>query len=156
MITRSNGRVLALLVMVLAVGAAQAAPPVFVPAPFVDFTDATTCGFPLEVHFTVNGQTAKIFSDGTIRFTGPVKATYSANGKSVSLNIAGPGEISPTGTFTAQGVGAGPTELPNGELTFGYLAGQVELNFSPSGPSGAGGGRRRELPPRTLTLTSVR
>ena len=126
----SNGLVLALLVTVLVVGAAQAAPPVIVPAPFADFTDTTTCGFPLEVHFTVNRETAKIFSDGTIRVTGPVKATYTANGKSVSLNIAGPGEISPTGTFTAQGVGAGPTELPNGELTFGYLAGQVEIDIT--------------------------
>ena len=130
MITRSNGLVLALLVTVLVVGAAQATPPVFAPAPFADFTDETTCGFPLEVHFTVNGQTAKIFSDGTIRITGPVKATYTANGKSVSLNIAGPAKISPTGAVTAQGVGAGPTELPNGELTFGYLAGQVEIDIT--------------------------
>jgi hypothetical protein len=129
MITRPNGLVLALLVTVLVVGAAQATPPVIVPAPFVDFT-ATTCGFPLEVHFTLNGQTAKIFSDGTIRITGPVKATYTANGKSVSLNIAGPAKIGPTGAVTAQGVGAGPTELPHGELTFGYLAGQVEVDIS--------------------------
>ena len=130
MITRSNGRVLALLVTVLVVGAAQATPPVIAPAPFLDFTDETTCGFPLEVHFTVNGQLAKTFSDGTVRVTGPVKATYTANGKSVSLNIAGPAEISPTGTVTARGVGAGPTVLPNGELTFGYLAGLVDPDIT--------------------------
>jgi hypothetical protein len=130
MITRSNGLVLALLVTVLVVGAAQATPPVIAPAPFVDFTDTTTCAFPLEVHFTVNGQTAKIFSDGTIRITGPVKATYTANGKSVSLNIAGPAMISPTGAVTARGVGAGPTVLPNGELTFGYLTGLIEVDIT--------------------------
>jgi hypothetical protein len=130
MITRSNSLVLALLVTVLVVGAAQATPPVFAPAPFLDFTDETTCGFPLEVHFTVNGQTAKIFSDGTIRVTGPVKATYTANGKSLSLNIAGPTMISPTGVAIARGAGAGPIELPNGELTFGYGAGLIELDFT--------------------------
>jgi hypothetical protein len=130
MITRSNGLVLALLVTVLVVGVAQAAPPVIAPAPFVDFTDETTCGFPLEVHFTVNGQTAKTFSDGTIRVTGPVKATYTANGKSLSLNIAGPTMISPTGAAFSRGVGAGPIELPNGELTFGYGTGLIELDFT--------------------------
>jgi hypothetical protein len=130
MITRSNGRVLALLVTVLVVGAAQATPRVIAPAPFVDFTDTTTCGFPLEVHFTVNGQKAKFFSDGTIIATGPVKATYSANGKSLSLNIPGPTMISPSGTVTGNGVGAGPTVLPDGELTFGYLAGLVEIDFT--------------------------
>jgi hypothetical protein len=130
MITSSNRLVLALLVTVLVVGAAQATPPVIEPAPFPDFTDTTTCGFPLEVHFTVNEQTAKIFSDGTIRITGPVKATYTANGKSLSLSLAGPTVISPTGAFTAQGVGAGPMELPNGDLTFGYAAGPVELDIT--------------------------
>ena len=130
MITRSNGLVLTLLVTVLVVGVAQATPPVIEPAPFADFTDETTCGFPLEVHFTVNGQTAKIFSDGTIRVTGPVKATYTANGKSLSLNIAGPAQISPTGVVTVRGVGAGPTVLPNGDLTFGYLTGVGEIDFT--------------------------
>jgi hypothetical protein len=38
--------------------------------------------------------------------------------------------ISPTGTMTARGVGAGPTELPNGELTFGYLTGLIEIDLT--------------------------
>jgi hypothetical protein len=128
MITRSNGFVLALLATVLVVGAAQATPPVIVPAPDVDRTDMT-CEFPVEIHFTTNGETAKIFSDGSIIVTGPLAATYSANGYSVSLNIAGPAMISPTGAVTTHGVGAGPTVLPNGELTLAYLAaGQVDID----------------------------
>src|SRR5215471_2040998 len=111
MITRLNGLVLALLATVLVIGAAHATPPVIVPAPNIDFTDTTACGFPLQVHFTVNGETAKIFSDGRIIVSGPLKATYSANGNSVSLNIAGPGMISPSGAFIGHGVGAGPTVL---------------------------------------------
>src|SRR5215471_13613766 len=116
MITRLNGLVLALLATVLVIGAAQATPPVFVPAPIPDFTfpDAI-CGFPVQVHFTVNAETAKIFSDGTIIVTGPLVATYSANGKSVTLNISGPGIIHPSGTATGFGVQAGPGMLSNGE-----------------------------------------
>jgi hypothetical protein len=130
MITRSNAVVLALLATVLVVGAAQATPPEIVPTPFLDRTDTTTCDFPVEIHFTANGQTAKIFSDGRIIVTGPLAATYSANGYSVSLNIAGPGTISPSGAVTGFGVGVGPTVLPSGELTLGYLAGQVEINIA--------------------------
>jgi hypothetical protein len=100
---------------------------VIVPAPAVDFTDAT-CGFVLQVHFTVNGETATIFSDGRIVITGPLQATYSANGKSVSLNIAGPATISASGSVIGRGVGAGSTLLPDGDLTFGYVAGQVDLS----------------------------
>jgi hypothetical protein len=129
MITRSNGLVLALLATVLVVGAAQATPPTIVPAPNFDHIDMS-CEFPVEIHFTMNGETAKIFSDGSIIVTGPLKATYSANGKSLSLNIAGPATISPSGAVTAYGVGAGATVLPDGQLTLGYLAGLVDIDLT--------------------------
>jgi len=128
-VARLKGLVLAPLATLLVIGAAHATPPVIVPAPIDDFTDAT-CGFPLQVNFTTNSETAKIFSDGTIVVSGPLKARYSANGKSVSLNIAGPTMISPSGTVIGHGVGAGPILLPNGELTFGYAAGGVDIDFT--------------------------
>jgi hypothetical protein len=130
MITRSNGLVLALLAPVLLVSAAQATPPVFVPAPIPDHTDTRSCAFPVELHYTANGETARFFSDGTIIISGPLAATYSANGKSLSLNIAGPSKIMPSGAIFGYGVGTGPTVLPDGELTLGYLAGNVTVDIS--------------------------
>ena len=130
MIIRLNGLVLSLLATVLVISAAHATPPVIEPAPFFDYTDTTTCAFPVLTDYTTNGQTAKIFSNGTIIITGPLVATYSGNGKSVSLNIAGPATISPSGAVSAHGVGAGPILLPNGEITIGYAAGQVYVDFN--------------------------
>jgi len=116
----------------LSVPIAQATAPTIVPAPSLDFTDTTTCGFDVDVHFTTNGETAKIFSDGTIIVTGALAATFSADhGKSVALNIAGPVTI--TGeSVIGRGVGAGPTLLPNGQTTLAYNAGTVDI----SGPAG--------------------
>ena len=129
MITRLRSFVLAPLAALLVIGASHATPPLIVPAPIGDFTDAT-CGFPLHVHFTTNAETAKIFSDGMIIVSGPLVATYSANGKSLSLNIAGPTMISPAGTVIGHGVGAGPILLPNGDLTFGYGTGEFDVDFT--------------------------
>ena len=122
--------VLAVAAALLSVPVAQATPPTIVPAPGVDFTDTTSCGFDVDVHYTTNGETAKIFSDGKIIVTGPLAATFSANGKSVALNIAGPATI--TGeSVIGHGVGAGPTLLPNGQTTLAYNAGVVDI----SGPA---------------------
>jgi hypothetical protein len=103
-----------------------------VQAPSGDFTDTTTCGFDVDVHYTTNNETAKIFSDGTIIVTGPLTATFSADdGKSVTLNIAGPATIT-SESVIGHGVGAGPTLLPNGQTTLAYNAGTVDI----SGPAG--------------------
>lgn len=124
--------VLAGAAALLSVPVALATPPTIVPAPGVDFTDTTSCGFDVDVHYTTNGETAKIFSDGKIIVTGPLAATFSANGKSVTLNIAGPATI--TGeSVIGHGVGAGPTLLPNGQTTLAYNAGVVDI----SGPAAA-------------------
>jgi hypothetical protein len=122
---------LAAAAALLSIPVAQATPPAIVPAPGVDFTD-TTCGFAVHAHFTANGETAKIFSDGTIIVTGPLAATFSAdNGKSITLNVPGPATI--TGeSVIGHGVGAGPTLLPNGQTTLAYNAGTVDI----SGPAG--------------------
>ena len=96
----------------LSVPIAQATAPTIVPAPSLDFTDTTTCGFDVDVHFTTNGETAKIFSDGTIIVTGALAATFLADhGKSVALNIAGPATITDESVI-GRGVGAGPTRCP--------------------------------------------
>jgi hypothetical protein len=122
--------VLAVAAALLSVPVAQATPPTIVPAPGSDFTDTTSCGFDVDVHYTTNGETAKIFSDGKIIVTGPLAASFSANGKSVTLNIAGPATI--TGeSVIGHGVGAGPTLLPNGQTTLAYNAGVVDI----SGPA---------------------
>ncbi|MFN2629584.1 MAG: hypothetical protein ABR569_13255 [Gaiellaceae bacterium] len=63
---------LLLVVGMLGVPVAQADAPVIVPAPAVDFTN-TTCAFPVAVHITANGETAKIFSDGTIIVSGRLR-----------------------------------------------------------------------------------
>src|SRR3954465_324859 len=86
-------RPLALLLAVVAAAAmaaaAGAAGPVITPFPSQDYVDPT-CGFPVNVGYTTNGETLKAFSDGRLILTGPLKATFTANRKSVSLNIAGP------------------------------------------------------------------
>jgi hypothetical protein len=113
---------------------AQSSPPTITPAPAGDFVDTTSCGFPVSVHFTVNGETAKTFSSGSTIITGPLRAEYSANGKSVSLNIAGPVfiQIADDGSVTVagRGVGAGPVLTSSG-VTLAYAAGPVSI--SPSG-----------------------
>ena len=127
---RGTKLTLVLLVAVaalLSVPVAQADPPTIVPAPGVDFTDTTSCAFPVDVHYTVNGETAKIFSDGKVIVTGPLAATFSANGKTVALNIAGPATISGESVI-GHGVGAGPTLLPNGQTTLAYNAGVVDIS----------------------------
>jgi hypothetical protein len=117
----------------VAVPVAQASSPTITPAPAEDVVDTTSCGFPVSVHFTVNRQTAKAFSDGAVLITGPLKAEYSANGRTVSLNIAGPVSIQPQDdavTIVGRGVGAGPVLTSEG-VTLAYVGGSVSI--SPSG-----------------------
>lgn len=130
----SRGRIAlfaAVVVALLSVPGALATAPTIVPVPALDFTDTTSCGFDVAIHYTTNSETAKFFSDGTIIVTGPVAATFSANGKTVALNIAGPAIIRGE-SVTGYGVGAGPTLLPNGQTTLAYNAGTVDI----SGPVG--------------------
>jgi hypothetical protein len=122
---------LAAVAALLSVPVALATPPTIFPAPGNDFTDTTSCGFDVAVHYTTNGETAKIFSDGRISVTGPLAATFSANQKIVSLNISGPATIDGESVI-GHGVGAGPTLLPNGQTTLAYNAGTVDI----SGPTG--------------------
>ena len=99
---------------------AQAAQPIITPAPAADFT--------------VNGETAKTFTNGTTIITGPLFAEYSANGKSVTLNISGPGKLTISDgsvLFIGHGVGAGPLVTTNG-VVLAYAAGVVAISISPT------------------------
>jgi hypothetical protein len=118
---------------VVGVPVAQASPPTISAAPAQDIVDTTSCDFPVSVHFTVNRQTAKTFPSGAVLITGPLKAEYSANGHTVSLNIAGPVSIRPQDdsvSIVGRGVGAGPVVTSSG-VTLAYVAGPVSI--SPSG-----------------------
>jgi hypothetical protein len=113
---------------------AQAAQPIITPAPAADFVDTTSCAFPVSVHFTVNRETAKTFTSGTTIITGPLFAEYSANGKSVTLNISGPGKLTISDgsvLFIGHGVGAGPLVTSNGSV-LAYAAGVVAISTSPT------------------------
>src|ERR1041385_4720679 len=109
---------------------ALADPPAIVPIPNTDFTDTTSCGFDVAIHYTMSNETLKIFSDGTVIASGPIKATFSANGNTVALNISGPAMLKGE-SVTGLGVGAGPTLLPDGRVTLAYNRSEVDI----SGPA---------------------
>lgn len=131
-------RVFALLVVVAAVvvPTAQAGKPIITPVQAGDFV-FTTCGFDIAVHVTVNDATVKTFSDGRVLVTGPVAAQFSANGKSVTLNVSGPTTITPAAdgsvTIIGRGLGIGPVFTANG-VTLAYSAGPVSID--PNGGPG--------------------
>jgi hypothetical protein len=117
--------------MSIAVPAARADQPIITPAPSADYVDSTSCAFPVSIHYTVNGETAKTFSSGVTIITGPLFAQFSANGKSVTLNISGPGVLTASGAATLHGVSAGPLVTPTG-LVLSYVAGVVSASFTPT------------------------
>ncbi len=124
---------LALLTAGIAAPFALADKPVKAPAPGSDFTD-NTCGFPVDIQYTVNGQHAIAFTDGRVIVSGPAAAMFSANGKSVTLNVSGPAFITPTDgsvMIVGHGTGAGPILLPDGTVTLAYAPGSVTID--PSG-----------------------
>jgi hypothetical protein len=113
---------------------ALADPPTITPAPASDYVDTTSCAFPVAIHFAVNNEVARTFTSGTTIITGPLFATYSANGKSLTLNISGPGKLTVSGgsvLFIGHGVGAGPLVTPDG-LVLSYAAGVVSISTSPT------------------------
>ena len=132
-------RKLLLLVVLMTVGAAIAAPdvyadqPTFTPSPNTDFVD-TTCGFPITVHFVVNGETAKTFTSGTTIVTGPSFAQLTGpTGKSITLNNSGPAKITVSDgsvMIIGHGHGFGPLVTPNG-LVLSYVAGVISISTSP-------------------------
>jgi hypothetical protein len=117
-------------VALVATTSASAGGPVFVPLPSGSFTDST-CGFTVTAQFSA-GETLKQFSNGTVIVTGPLTGVWSANGKSVTVNVPGPFIAISGHTAYGNGVGAGDVLLPDGEVTIAYSAGMTDL----SGPVG--------------------
>jgi hypothetical protein len=136
-------RKLLVLLVLMTAGAAIAAPganadqPTITPAPSTDFVD-TSCGFPVSVHFVVNNETAKTFTNGTTIVTGPLFAELTGpTGKSITLNSSGPGTIAVSGgsvMITIHGVAFGELLTPNGPVLV-QTAGTVSV-VSLSPPQG--------------------
>jgi hypothetical protein len=117
-------------VLSVAVGAtiAHADRPTSVPLPAAHFeldVPDVPCG-PIVIDTTA-GETLRNFTDrnGEPLFTiitGPLRATVTANGSSLELNISGPGKFTASGTFTLFGASLvfGPNELwlTHGQVTF--------------------------------------
>ena len=116
---------------VVVVPLAVAEPPVITAAPQSDFVDSNTCDFPVSLHFVKNSETVKEFSSGKVLITGALSVEFSANGKSVAVNISGPIHVTLNGgsvTIAGRGVGAGPVLLPDGSVTLGYTAGPTSID----------------------------
>lgn len=128
-----------LLVMTsaIAVPVAHADQPTFIPLTASDAV-LNTCGYPVAQHIGLNGQTARVFSDGTVLITGPLSVQFSANGKTVSANISGPAKITtnPDGSFTivSEGVSGGLLQTANGVI-IAIFAGPVLVDPTTGLPS---------------------
>ena len=94
-------------VAALVIPTASAEKPVTLPSPFEDSTGRYCAGFDVLVHATTNKGVTHIFSSGAILFTGSLKVevTNLASGKTIALNISGPGRIAAVGDVL---VGTGP------------------------------------------------
>ena len=121
---------LMVLAAALAVPTAHASPPTFIPQPSISFIDPT-CGFDTTVDL-VSGETLRLFSNGNLLVTGPLTATFSANGKSVTVNAPGP-LIGISGhTIFGKGITVGPIQLPDGQVTLASVAGaEDDSGFPP-------------------------
>lgn len=98
----------AALAMFLALTAPAAAEkPVIEPAPFGEFTGQYCDDFAVRVRETTNRGKAIIFSSGAAVLTGTLKVevTNLETGKTIALNISGPGKFTSDGTTL---IGPGP------------------------------------------------
>jgi hypothetical protein len=86
---------------------ASADKPVIEPSPFPDASGRYCEDFDVLVHATTNRGRTYIFSSGAVMFTGALKVevTNVESGKTISLNISGPGKISAEGDVLT---GSGP------------------------------------------------
>jgi hypothetical protein len=115
------------LTAAFAAPAARADPPQVFPLSAFDFID-TTCGFDISVHFVLNGEVLRVFSNGNLLITGPLSFEASANGKTVSANISGPGILTGSRDFFGAGTGLWRVQTPTG-LTLAIVAGKISVDF---------------------------
>jgi hypothetical protein len=121
---------LIVLAAALVVPTAHASPPTFIPQPNDSFIDPT-CGFDTTVDLA-SGETLRLFSNGNLLVTGPLTATFSANGKSVTVNASGPLIVTSGHTLFGQGITVGPIQLPDGRLTIATVAGTEDDSTFPA------------------------
>jgi len=117
-------------------GVALASPPTKTPAPSPEFFTVTgSCAFDVLVHTTAQNESQITFSDGTFLVTGKLKAdlTNAVTGKTISLNIPGPGRYVPAadGTLTLTVDGPWFLFFPGQAL---FVRGQGTLLVGPDGP----------------------
>jgi hypothetical protein len=115
---------LAVAAGLLSVPAALADKPARFPLPASPFQlPADICGFPVDFVPLQNKEYGKIFSNGVFAINGVLKAQYTNvdTGKSITLNISGPGTLTPQpdGTTLVTGRGASAIFFFPGQLAPG-------------------------------------
>ena len=125
---------LAVAVALLLPSVAAADKPIREGLPAEDFTIQGSCAFDVDLQVLVNKEFITTFSDGRQLITGRlvVRLTNVATGKSIDLNISGPGFITPhaDGSVTFELSGRSLVFLPGLlELT----SGPVVLEIDPAG-----------------------
>ena len=123
----------------LAVPTAAADKPVKEPLPASDLTGQFCEDFQVHVRVTMNKEVIHVFSDGVSMITGAfkVEATNISSGKTLALNISGPGKISPDGsTLSAHGrwlLFGEAGQLPGADPGMLLVSGRTQLTVGPSG-----------------------
>ncbi|HET9673272.1 MAG TPA: hypothetical protein VFP31_00560 [Gaiellaceae bacterium] len=131
--------VLAGFAAVLLVPAAAAEMPSREPAPAADFSGQFCKDFRVGVHVVQNKEFFTVFSSGAALITGVLKVevTNLSTGKTLALNISGPGTFSPDGsTAAAHGTWmlfgeAG--QMPGPDPGMLLVTGSTSLVFGPAG-----------------------
>jgi hypothetical protein len=96
----------ALLLTILATGAAGAAQPIREPLVIEDEDFNNLCPFPVRLEITANKEYVKFFSDGRILVNGKlfVRITNLVSGESLDANVSGPAHIT---LLSERGAGRG-------------------------------------------------
>lgn len=131
---------LALVAAVLLAPSAAADQPLKEPLPNLDASGQFCKDFRVHIETTANKEYIHIFSSGVGIITGVLKVevTNLATGKTLALNISGPGKISPDGSTL---VGGGPWLLfgeegqlgPNSDAGMMLIHGRTTLTLGPGG-----------------------
>ena len=108
--------------------------------PLADATGQFCEDFQVRVHATDNKEYITVFSSGAMLITGVLKVevTNLETGKTIALNISGPGKFSADGSTLT---GGGPWLLfgeagelgPGSDAGVTYIAGRTTLTFGPAG-----------------------
>lgn len=130
---------LAALAAVLLVPAAAADPPTREFAPAADLTGQFCKGFQVHIHVVQNKEYFTFFSNGATLITGVLKleVTNVSSGKTLALNVSGPGTFSADGaTAAAHGTWllfgeAG--QMPGPDPGMVLASGSTSLVFGPAG-----------------------